>query len=52
MDLLDWSQVEQAELLFADMTDPNTGEPIVINPNMLIGSPAKMAYDQPHYQCH
>lgn len=41
-DLLDWSEVEAAELLFADMTDPNTGEPIVINPNTLIGSPAKM----------
>jgi hypothetical protein len=41
-DLLDWEQVDAAEQLFAEITDPNTGEPIVINPNTLVGCPAKM----------
>lgn len=40
-DLVDWTQLEIAELLFADMTDPNTGEPISIMPDVLIGSPSK-----------
>lgn len=40
-DLVDWTDVEAAELLFADITDPNTGEPVVINPTHLVATPAK-----------
>jgi len=40
-DLVDWTDVEAAELLFADITDPNTGEPIVISPSHLIACPSK-----------
>ena len=40
-DLVDWTQLETAELLFADITDPNTGEPISIMPDVLIGCPSK-----------
>lgn len=42
-DLADWSDVDAAEQLFADMLDPNTGEPVVINPNTIIATPAKKA---------
>jgi hypothetical protein len=34
--LVDWTDIENAELLFDAMTDPNTGEPIICNPNALI----------------
>lgn len=34
--LVDWTDIEQAELLFDAMTDPNTGEPILINPDTII----------------
>ena len=40
-DLTDWSQLDSAEQLFNDITDPNTGEPVLVNPNTIIGSPAK-----------
>ena len=40
-DLVDWTDVEADELLFADITDPNTGEPIVINANTIIATPAR-----------
>jgi hypothetical protein len=30
--LVDWTDVENAELLFDGLTDPNTGEPIVVGP--------------------
>lgn len=34
--LVDWTDIENALLLFDDLTDPNTGEPILVNPNTLI----------------
>lgn len=34
--LQDWTDIENALLLFDDLTDPNTGEPIVVNPNQLL----------------
>jgi len=34
--LSDWTDVEAAELLFDDMTDPNTGEPVSVTANSLI----------------
>lgn len=40
-DLVDWTDVEAAELLFADIVDPNTSEPISIMPNTLIATPAR-----------
>ena len=40
-DLVDWTDLDAAELLFADMTDPNTGEPIVINGMTILATPAR-----------
>lgn len=34
--LVDWTDIENAELLFDDMTDPNTGEPITIIPRQIV----------------
>lgn len=34
--LQDWTDIENALLLFDGLTDPNTGEPIVVNPNQLL----------------
>lgn len=34
--LADWTDVENALLLFDDITDPNTGEPVLLNPNTII----------------
>jgi hypothetical protein len=34
--LVDWTDIENAELLFDAITDPNTGEPINVMPDMLI----------------
>ena len=34
--LVDWTDIEEAELLFDAITDPNTGEPISIIPNTLV----------------
>jgi hypothetical protein len=34
--LVDWKQIEAAELLFDGITDPNTAEPIQVNPVTLI----------------
>jgi hypothetical protein len=34
--LVDWTDIEAAELLLDAMTDPNTGEPISVMPNTLI----------------
>jgi len=31
-----WEDIQAAELLFEDMTDPETGEPIVITPNVML----------------
>ncbi len=35
-ELVDWTNIEAAELLFDAMTDPNTGEPVAILPNTII----------------
>ena len=34
--LVDWTDIENAELLFDAMTDPNTGEPIMVMPKQII----------------
>lgn len=34
--LVDWTDIESAELLFDEITDPNTGEPVSIKPDTLI----------------
>lgn len=34
--LVDWTDIENAELLLDGITDPNTGEPIIIIPNTII----------------
>lgn len=38
--LVDWTNVDQAEGLFAQMIDPTTGEPIVIRPNAVLVPPS------------
>jgi len=40
-DLVDWTDIDSAEQLFSQMTDPNTGEPIVININSIVATPAR-----------
>lgn len=35
-DLIDWTDVEALEILLADITDPNTGEPVMIMPEVII----------------
>lgn len=37
--LVDWTQVDVAELLLANMLDPNTGEPILVMADTLIVTP-------------
>lgn len=37
--LVDWTDIENAWLLFAGMLDPNTGEPISIDPKHLVVTP-------------
>ena len=39
-ELADWTNVDAAEQLFADILDPNTGEPILIKANTVLVSPA------------
>ncbi len=34
--LVDWTDIDGAEAIFANMVDPNTGEPIIIQPKDLI----------------
>jgi hypothetical protein len=34
--LVDWTDIEAAELLFDAMTDPETGEPIIVTPTTII----------------
>jgi len=40
-ELEDWSAIDVAEQLFADMLDPNTGEPILIGGRVIMVPPAK-----------
>jgi hypothetical protein len=39
-ELVDWTDVDAAEQLFADMLDPNTGEPILVNATHVLVMPA------------
>ncbi len=41
VELVDWTDVEEAELLFADLLDPDTSRPIDIMPNTLLVMPFK-----------
>ncbi len=39
-ELVDWTNVDAAEQLFADMLDPNTGEPVLLQANTVLVMPA------------
>lgn len=39
-ELVDWTSVDAAEQLFADMLDPATGEPVLLSANTLLVMPA------------
>jgi hypothetical protein len=39
-ELIDWTDVDAAEQLFADITDPNTGEPVLIQATTVLVMPA------------
>ena len=39
-ELVDWTDVDAAEQLFADMLDPSTGEPVLVRPNTVLVMPA------------
>ncbi len=39
-ELVDWTNVDAAEQLFAEMSDPNTGEPILVNGTTVLVMPA------------
>jgi hypothetical protein len=39
-ELVDWTNVDAAEQLFADMLDPNTGEPVLISAKHVLVMPA------------
>lgn len=38
--LVDWTNVDGAEQLFADILDPNTGEPVLVSSNTVLVMPA------------
>jgi len=40
-ELFDWTDIDGAEQLFANMTDPNTGEPIMVMADTVIVTPQK-----------
>ena len=39
-ELVDWTSVDAAEQLFADILDPNTGEPVLLSANTVLVMPA------------
>ncbi|REJ66217.1 MAG: hypothetical protein DWQ31_15600 [Planctomycetota bacterium] len=39
-ELVDWTNVDAAEQLFADILDPHTGEPVLVQPNAVLVMPA------------
>jgi hypothetical protein len=39
-ELVDWTDVDAAEQLFADILDPNTGEPVLVQPTTVLVMPA------------
>jgi hypothetical protein len=42
-ELFDWSDIDGAEQLFANMVDPNTGEPIMVMADTIIVTPQKFS---------
>lgn len=40
-DLVDWTDVDAAEQLFANILDPNTGEPVLVTANSILVMPAR-----------
>lgn len=41
-DLVDWTDIDASEQLFADLVDPHTGEPILVQPRMILVMPARL----------
>jgi len=39
-ELVDWTDIDAAEQLFAEILDPNTGEPVLVEPNTILVMPA------------
>lgn len=39
-ELVDWTDVDAAEQLFAEIVDPNTDEPVLVEPNTILVMPA------------
>ena len=39
-ELVDWTNVDAAEQVFADILDPNTGEPVLVRANTVLVMPA------------
>jgi hypothetical protein len=39
-EMVDWTDVDAAEQLLADVLDPNTGEPVLVQPNAILVMPA------------
>lgn len=39
-ELIDWTDVDAAEQMFADIVDPNTGEPVLVSANTVLVMPA------------
>ena len=39
-ELVDWTDVDAAEQVFADILDPNTGEPVLVQPTTVLVMPA------------
>ncbi|MCC7085930.1 MAG: hypothetical protein IT427_13085 [Pirellulales bacterium] len=39
-ELVDWTDVDAAEQMFADILDPNTGEPVLVSTNSVLVMPA------------
>jgi hypothetical protein len=39
-ELIDWTDVDAAEQLMADVLDPNTGEPVLVQPSAILVMPA------------
>ena len=42
-ELVDWTNVDAAEQMFADILDPNTGEPVLVQANTVLVMPAYRA---------
>ncbi len=39
-ELVDWTNIDAAEQLFAEILDPHTGEPVLVEPNTILVMPA------------